>query len=304
MSGERIALVFGGAGFIGRSTCAALARRGMRPVVADMEAGGDGDAFHACDITDTARVREVIDEVRPEAVLQLAALLATDTIADVQRGLQINVVGMQNVLDAAARAQVPRFVYASSIAVYGDQPQWGDRAVSEDDHGRPALLYGWHKQLNEATARHYQEALGIRCVGLRISTVYGEGRKTGMSAPVNALIEAAITGSADCVFGPDTDSCLIHVDDIGEELATLASAPEPRHDVYNAGGEFATIGQLARWIAELRPDADIRLGPAESRIPHVSLIDASRITEEFGIQPRSFEKWAKERLAASLQQIA
>jgi nucleoside-diphosphate-sugar epimerase len=305
MSAERIALVVGGGGFIGQATCAALARLGMTPVIADMRPGPD-DAipFHACDITDAAGVRAVIDEVRPEAVLHLAALLSTDTIADLQLGLQVNVVGMQNVLDAATHAGVPRFVYASSIAVYGDQSQWGDHAVSEEDFAEPVLLYGFHKMINEATARHYQEAFGIRCVGLRISTVYGAGRKTGMSAPVNALIEGAVTGEADCVFGPKTDSCMCHVDDIATELATLAWAPAPKHDVYNAGGEFSTIGQLAGWISELRPDADIRLGPDDSRIPHVSLVDGSRITEEFGIQPRSFERWAKDQLEASMQRTA
>jgi UDP-glucose 4-epimerase len=296
---ENIGLVFGGAGFIGRSTCAALLERGWRPVVADTTVGTalpEVEA-HECDITDLEQVRALIEKVRPAAVFHLAALLATDTKADPVLATTVNVMGTQNVLDAAARAGVPRAVYASSIAVYGDQPQWGEHPVSEDDHGRPAFLYGWHKQLNEATAADYEEGFGIRCVGLRISTVYGAGRKTGMSAPINALIEGAATGSTECHFGPDTDSCLIHVDDVGEALAILGTAPTPQHPVYNVGGEFATIGQLASWIEELRPGVEIRLGDPGNRIPHVSLVDGSRIVQEFGFQPRSFEAWAREALA-------
>jgi UDP-glucose 4-epimerase len=296
---QPIGLVFGGAGFIGRSTCAALAERGMRPVVADTTVATalPGLEAHECDITDLAAVRALIDEVRPQAVFHLAALLATDTRADPVLATTVNIMGTQNVLDAAARAGVPRAVYASSIAVYGDQPQWGDHPVNEDDHGRPAFLYGWHKQLNEATAASYEEDFDIRCVGLRISTVYGAGRKTGMSAPINSLIEGAAGGVTECHFGPDTDSCLVHVDDVGAALAILGTAPQPQYPVYNVGGEFATIGQLASWIEELRPGVEVRLGESGNRIPHVSLIDASRITGEFGFVPRSFEAWAREALA-------
>ncbi len=289
-----VGLVFGGGGFIGRSACKALAERGVRPVVADavVSPGGDYEA-HQCDVTDPGRVREVIEEVRPAAVFHLAALLGNETRSDPMLGTDVNVAGMVNVVDAAARAGVQRFVYASSVAVYGDQPDWGDHVLTEADHGRPAFLYGWHKQLNEATAALYEEEFGIRCVGLRISTVYGAGRKTGMSAPINRLIEGSYTGDEVCPFGPETDSCLIHVDDVGIALAILGTAPDPQHPVYNIGGEFGTIGQLAEWIEELRPGVKVNLADSAARIPHVSLVDGSRITREFGFEPRSFKAWAR-----------
>lgn len=294
-----IALVVGGAGFIGQATCAALLERGATPVVADRTRPADRELdFHHCDVTDADQVTAAVDAVRPDTAVHLAALLGTDTNADPMLGLQVNVTGMQNVLEACAGRGVKRAVYASSIAVYGDQSDWGDHAVREEDHGRPAFLYGWHKQLNEATADHYQRSRGLRCIGLRISTVYGAGRKTGMSAPVNALIEGAVSGVAECPFGPDADSCMVHVDDIAIDFATLATADEPQHDVYNAGGEFSTIGQLAAWIRELHPGVEVRLGPAGERIPHVSLVDGSRLGDEFGLRPRSFEAWVRDALAA------
>ncbi len=292
-------LVFGGGGFIGRATCEALEAKGAEPVVFDRVVP-EGSAYLSFegDIADPAAVRDAIEETEPSTVIHLAALLASDTVADLNLGLSVNVVGMQNVLDASARAGVPRFVYASSIAVYGDQPDWGTKTVSEEDHGKPYFLYGWQKQLNEATAAQYQESMGIRSIGLRISTVWGAGRKTGFSAPVNAMLEGALTGRAECPFGPDADSCMIHVEDVALEFATLATAPDPRHDIYNAGGEFSTIGQLADLICEEYPDAEVTLGGADSRIPHVSLVDFSRIRDEFDIQPKSFLGWAREALVA------
>ena len=296
MSG-RTAIVTGGAGFIGRATCAALAERGITAVAADV-AGPDGYEFRELDVSDADAVSALVGEVEPDIVVHLAALLGTDTQQMPRRAVEVNVMGTQHVLDACVKHGVPRLVYASSIAVYGDQPDWGERTVTEADLGYPAFLYGWHKQLNEATARHYQGLFGLRSVGLRISTVYGEGRKAGMSAGINQLIEGAADGHGVCALGPATDSCLVHVADVGEQLAILATAEDPEHDVYNAGGDFSTIAELAELIAQERPDATIELGPDSVRLPHVSRVDGSRLIEEFGFAPRSFDDWARATLAS------
>lgn len=298
---DKVGLIFGGGGFIGRSLCEALVGMGVRPVVADMVVNPDSDyETLQCDITDSRRVRDVMDEVKPSIVFHLAAKLATDTFSDPVLATTINVNGMLNVVDAAAQSGVARFVYASSIAVYGDQPHWGDHSVTEEDHAQPAFLYGFHKQLNEATAALYQEKFGMTCAGLRISTVYGAGRKTGMSAPINGLIEGAYNGDTQCPFGPDTDSCLVHVDDVSMALALLGTSPTLAHPIYNVGGDFGTIGQLADWMEELQPGVRINLATSGSRIPHVSLVDNSRIRLEFNFTPRNFEKWARQALRESV----
>lgn len=102
-------------------------------------------------------------------------MLGLDTDSNPVRSAEVNVMGTLNVLGAARVSGVRRVVYASSIAVYGDQLDWGDQVLSESDHGRPWFFYGWHKQLNEASAAFYEENYDRRCIGLRISTVYGEG---------------------------------------------------------------------------------------------------------------------------------
>lgn len=288
---ETVALVTGGRGLIGRATCAALRARGLRAVAADLAGSGAADDpdFRALNVTDFEAVRAVFADVRPAIVVHLAASLGIDTDENPRPGMDVNVNGAQNVFDACVEFDVQRLVYASSIAVYGDQPDWGEQTVTEADLGRPAILYGWHKILNEGTARHYARLYGLSAIGLRISTVYGGGRKKGMSAPINVLIEGAANGHGECVYGPETDSCLIHVDDVAEQLAILATAQSTAYDLYNAGGDRSTIGELADWLKDMRPDATIELGPASKRIPHVSRVDGSRFISEFGFTPRSFE---------------
>lgn len=292
------AIVTGGAGFIGRAACAALEDRGVSAIAADV-AGPDGFEFRTLDVSDAAAVSALIGEVQPDVVVHLAALLGVDTQEQPRRAVEINVMGTQYVLDACVEHGVKRLVYASSIAVYGDQPDWGEKTVTEADLGYPAFLYGWHKQLNEATARHYTSLFGLETVGLRISTVYGEGRRVGMSAGINQLVETASAGHGKCALGPSTDSCLVHNEDVGEQLAILATAEQPRHDVYNAGGDFSTIAGLADLIARERPDATIELGPDTARLPHVSRVDGSRFIDEFGFAPRSFDDWARSLLSTA-----
>lgn len=298
-NGAPVALVTGGSGFIGRATLASLRGRGVRAIATDLAPHPDEDDFRALDVADGPAVSALVGELRPAIIIHLAALLGIDTEEHPRRGVEVNVMGAQNVFDAAVEHDVERVVYGSSIAVYGDQPDWGERTVTEADLGYPSILYGWHKQLNEATARHYAKLHGLRSIGLRISTVYGEGRKRGMSQPINALIEGAARGAGSCPFGEHADSCLVHVEDVGEQLAILATAADPQHDLYNAGGDFSTIGELAGWIAEERPDAQITLGPPDVRIPHVSRVDGSRLIAEFGFEPRSFADWTRQALAAA-----
>lgn len=277
-------VVFGGVGYLGRHLCAELARRGLRPVAADLRAAAGVDSVRA----DVTSLREVCDAVaahRPAAVVNLAYLLGAEAEAEVYAATQVNVVGMLNVLEACRLFDVGRCVYASSIAVYGDQANWGVRELVETDHGRPALLYGWQKQINEATAARYQMKHGLRCVGLRISSVYGPGRVVGLTAGITQIIESAARGEeVRSPYPPDYESSLVHVDDVCVALAELVTAAHPAHDVYNTGGESATVAQVADMIRELHPLVEVKYEPDGVNRPHVSRVSGTRLREEFRLR--------------------
>lgn len=277
---DRVA-VLGAGGFIGRATRAALARAGCEAPGFDVAPGED--LTGRVDVTDLQSVLSVLLEVRPRAVINLAYILGDDIEADPYRATRVNVLGMQHVFEACRLLGIERCVYASSIAVYGDQEPFGDRAVREEDHGLPTNLYGWQKQMNEALATVYRERYGLDAIGLRISTVYGGDRRTGLSAPINELVMAAARGApVHCPFRPDCDSDLVHVEDVAETLAAVATEPRLRHPVYNTGGEFATIADLVDLARELRPDVHVTLG--DRRMVHVSRVDWSRLHGELRLE--------------------
>lgn len=286
------ALVIGGAGFIGRATCRALAERGLRVVAGDVTGAAMDFPFQRTDVTQLDSVCQSFREVNPHVVVNLAYLLADETESDPSRAFHVNVAGMQHVFEACSFFDVERCVYASSLAVYGDQSMWGAREASEDDFGRPVRLYGWHKVLNEVTAQRYDRTCVTRFIGLRISSVYGAGREIGLSAPINALLASARSGStAQSPWSGDTEFNVIHVDDVAEAFAALATAPNLEHSVYNSGGETVSIGDLERIVRAVNPLAEITY--AEPPVPpfaHSSRIDWSRLRTELGLRRSSVEE--------------
>jgi UDP-glucose 4-epimerase len=289
--------VLGAGGFIGRATRAVLERGGWAAPGFDVAPAPD--LTGRVDVTDLQSVLSVLAEARPRAVVNLAYILGRDIEADPYRATRVNVLGMQHVFEACRLLGIERCVYASSIAVYGDQGPFGDRAVREEDHGHPTNLYGWQKQMNEAVAGVYRDRYGLDAIGLRISTVYGGDRRTGLSAPINELVLAAASGSAvHCPFRADCDSDLVHVEDVAETLAAVATAPRLAHPVYNTGGEFATIGDLVELARELHPDVRVTLG--DDRMVHVSRVDWSRLRAELPLERPSL----RDRVRAAFEGAA
>src|ERR1700678_322563 len=103
MSAENVTdvLITGGNGFIGRFTQAALRERGLSVIATDLPGPPPSEHDRPIDITDFAAVRSLFAEVRPATVIHLAALLGTDSNERPRDGMNVNVNGMQNVLDAS-----------------------------------------------------------------------------------------------------------------------------------------------------------------------------------------------------------
>lgn len=281
-------LVLGGAGFIGRRLVHNLREKGNDVCAADIQ----GDAEY-CDVKDFARVCTVVQSFGPEVIVHLSYIMGDVPKQGLHEVTNVNILGLQNALEAARLFDVQRVVYASSIAIYGDQSDFGDRVVTEDDYGRPCSYYGWTKQMNEAQARQFTRVHGIPTVGVRSATVFGPGREAGMSAVLNQIIEAGATGaSVDLPIAPSQESVLIHVDDAAEVFAQLALAPHTRHDAYNTGGEFATAKDLADIVTAISPTTQISLD-SSGNAPHigqVSRVSWTRLKDEIDVKRESLQE--------------
>lgn len=167
-------LVTGGAGYIGSHACKLLKAAGHRPVVYDnlntgwREAVKFGPLIEG-DLLDRDRLREAFSEVRPDAVMHFAALSNVgESVQKPELYWRNNVAGSMNLLDAMREADVPRIVFSSTCATYGE-------AVAELDEAHPQNPinpYGQSKLAVERMIGDYA-AHGLSAVIFRYFNVAG-----------------------------------------------------------------------------------------------------------------------------------
>lgn len=287
-------LVTGGTGFIGRRLVRLLADRGHEVVCIGFSQGaqafaGGADSSSAavairhCDITRLDEVLRLVAQTRPDCVMHLAYSLGSDHPP--HGATQLNIVGMDNVLEAARRCDVRRVVYASSLAVNGGQLHYGRRLVNETDELHGQQQYAMHKRFNEWQARDYAQKHGMSIIGIRPANGTGPDKARGSTDHVLCLTEPA-RGRPLTLPHRDMMRAIIHVDDIAEVFARVALAEAPRHSLYNTGGATMSLGELADLVREFLPKADIAFehDVGGRDLSGCYLVDNRRLLDEFGIE--------------------
>jgi UDP-N-acetylglucosamine 4-epimerase len=198
------------------------------------------------DITNFETCQRVCAGVR--FVLHQAALGSVPaSIHDPAASHHTNVTGFFNVLLAARNAKVERFVYASSSAVYGDDP----RLPKVEHHtGAPLSPYAATKLMNELYADGFARAYGLNSIGLRYFNVFGARQDPagGYAAVIPKWIAAFMKRQPVYIHGDgETSRDFCHVANVTQAnlLAATVSRPEALNQVYNiALGERTTLKEL------------------------------------------------------------
>ena len=163
-------LVTGSSGFIGRHVVRQLEERGHEVAGLDRRDPPDAGGRHfAGDLLDAARVREVMEEVRPEVVIHLAAKTSLKEVAPDSPHFHANTVGTGNLMEAmAAAGSVRRALYVSTKYVFRGPPPAGLRQY------RPTTSYGRSKAEMEERIWDADGAVPEWCI-LRPTTIWGPG---------------------------------------------------------------------------------------------------------------------------------
>jgi UDP-glucose 4-epimerase len=284
-------MVTGGAGFIGNRIVRKLLEQGeevlcfdLAPPRANLEGHQDRLRFYRGDITQMSHLLEAVNTHKVHKIIHMAALLPPDTEDRPHFGMLVNIQGTNNVFEAARWTNVQRVVYASSIAVYGVQETFGDRPVNEDDLSAPINVYGMTKAANDFAAAKYRDNYGLDLRGVRICTVFGHGRVTGMTGMIGGLMMSlpAVGRPVSMPFDPQEASPMIHAQDAAEIFVQVALAEKLNHHLYISGGHLATIADMADLVRSLIPEAQITTG--DRPVPHVYLVDNSRMLADIGYE--------------------
>lgn len=173
---SRSVLVAGGAGYVGSHVCLALSQAGFRPVVYDNLSNGHaafvqwGELEHG-DISDFARLDQVIRHHRPIAVLHFAALIEVNqSIKQPGRFYENNVAGTITLIEAALRSGIEAMVFSSTCATYGAPVHL---PMDETHPQVPLNPYGRSKLMVEQALVDYSTYANFRSVSLRYFNAAG-----------------------------------------------------------------------------------------------------------------------------------
>lgn len=256
-------LVTGVAGFIGSNLLESLLRLDQRVVGLDNFATGhrrnleevfglvepqqwERFSFIEGDIRDIDCCKQACKNV--DHVLHQAALGSVPrSLADPVTTNATNISGFLNMLIAARDAGVKSFTYAASSSTYGDHPAL---PKIEANIGKPLSPYAVTKYVNELYADVFARSYGFTTIGLRYFNVFGRRQdpKGAYAAVIPKWASALLVGEPVLINGDgetSRDFCYVANAVQANILASLATSPEARNQVYNvAVGDRTTLNKL------------------------------------------------------------
>ncbi len=299
-------LVTGGRGFLGRGLVKLLQRTGYRVVSVDQSPVENptkeptGEEIQL-DITDASALGRLFEEESFDAIVHLAAILPTAAQADPVLATKVNVAGSMNLLECARRFAIERFVFGSSLSVYGSCP--ADQQVSETHRAAPEDVYGAAKLYVEQVGEAYRQQHGIQFASLRIGRVVGPGAQSSTSAWRSQIFEFLNAKRLVEIALPYAETerlLLIHVEDAAAMLAKLVESPALKFSIYNSVCEAVVVDVLKRKIETLNPNVHVKTGNALAA-GNPRWLDCSRFQREFDFQATSiFERLEFERRQRSV----
>lgn len=328
-------LVTGSAGFIGSHVVERLLARGDEVLGFDsLNAYYDVELKKArlarfvehpryrqvtANLADPVAVSTAFAQIQPEGVVHLAAQAGVRyAIENPHAYVESNLVGFQNMLEAARQHRPGHFVFASSSSVYGAGRALPYREDQCTDH--PLTLYAATKKANEVTAHSYAHLFGLPSTGLRFFTVYGPRGRPDMA--FFKFVRAMLAGEEIQVFNHGRHSRdFTYIDDVVDAVVAVLDKPafgDPAWDpsrpvsatsaspfrLLNVGG--ARPVPLMRAIEVLEQSlgrrANVRLLPLQpGDVPDTSA-DSAALDQWVGLTPAipveegipSFVRWYRE----------
>ncbi|OIP29945.1 MAG: LPS biosynthesis protein WbpP [Deltaproteobacteria bacterium CG2_30_63_29] len=298
-------LVTGAAGFIGSNLVSALLELDQHVLGLDnfvtghrhnldairLGAGGRAANFEfveadICDLDACRRACEGIDFVLHQAALGSVPW----SVADPLESNRTNVDGFLNMLVAARDAGVKRMVYASSSAVYGDDPA---ESKVEAQTGRLLSPYAASKAIDECYGQAFYCTYGFESIGLRYFNVFGprQDPNGAYAAVIPRWIAELLEGKACTIYGDgltSRDFCLVDNVVQANILSALAPKAALTPGVFNvAVGERTTLnglyGAIRSSLAKTTPEVGtleplyegFRLGDIRHSLADISAAKAS-----------------------------
>ena len=260
----KLALVTGGAGFIGSHLVRHLLKNNWNVRVLDNFTSGKRENLNGINLNYELVAGDIRDErIVKGAVKGVDVIFHEAAFVSVPQSMQqpgecfdVNVRGTENLIQAGREAGVSRIVLASSAAVYGDNEAM---PLTEDMLTRPLSPYAASKNINEIMARMFTRAYDFEVTSLRYFNVYGprQNPDSQYAAAIPTFIKRCLEGKPITIYGDGGQTRdLIFVEDVVKANLLAAENKSAAGRVFNiCSGRETRLLDLIEELLALFPNA-------------------------------------------------
>jgi nucleoside-diphosphate-sugar epimerase len=206
------------------------------------------------DVSDQCRLHDIFAQYEISRVAHLAALQTPDCNALRDLGLQINLAGTQKILEAvkASGRALARFVFASSIAVYGDRASYPQERVPMMAPPKPVNVYGTWKLASEQICEFFCQETRIPTVCLRPGVLFGPGRDAGLTSTPTTAMKCVALGLPYTIPYQNRQDYL-YAPDVGNAFGNALMRPFAGYGVFTLPARTA---EMQDFVAAMRQAAE------------------------------------------------
>jgi len=278
-------LLTGAAGLIGMALRPLLAARGHEVLPIDItDFGRDDPELRLIWLDDRPALEALIAGTGIEAIVHCGAISGPMMAkGDPLKLVSANIDATALLLELARRNAMRRFVFCSSISVYGSV---GDGLITEKTELRPTSVYGATKVACEQLIQGFAAEYGLDGVSLRIARVYGPYRRA--NCYLGSLIRDAARGEETTIpCDPAFAYHYVYVDDVATAIAAALESNDLPHREYNIGGGAAlTMPEIVEAARSAIPHLRAQLVPGQDDVPDIQqAFDITRAADDIGWRP-------------------
>jgi len=254
---QHISLVTGGGGFIGSHVAQHLLTLNHKVIILDDLSGGfetnvpKGCTFVKGSITNEDLVNSIFEQYNFDYVYHLAAYAAEGLSHFIRKfNYENNLIGSINLINASVNHNVKRFIFTSSIAVYGTQ----ELPLKESQKPQPEDPYGIAKYAVEMDLKNAYKMFGLDYTIFRPHNVYGPGQNIGdkYRNVVGIFMNQILKGESLTIFGDGLQSrAFTYIDDVAPYIASSYAFAKAKNKTFNIGSDTeSTVSALATEVGK------------------------------------------------------